>query len=81
MARKKKLEPLTETQQKISDFIYDDLNSVYCDSCRLATEISEEEAEEQYGYWGCENCHRKYSGWAISKAACDYLVRKIGEIQ
>ena len=80
MGRKKKLEPLTETQQQISDLLYKEIGYMYCDNCRFNSEISEEESNEEYGYWGCEDCHRKYNGWGISKAKCDSLARKIGEI-
>jgi hypothetical protein len=80
MGRTKKLEPLTETQQQISNIIYNRLGYMYCDNCRFGSEISEEEANEKYGYWGCEDCHRKYNGWGISKDVCDGLARKIGEI-
>ena len=80
MGRKKKLEPLTEIQQQISDLLYDQLDHIYCDNCRFATEISEEESNDKYGYWGCEDCYRKYIGWEVSRAACDSLARKIGEL-
>lgn len=80
MGRKKKLEPLTEIQQKISDIIYDQLNYMYCDNCRFNSELNREQFEKENGYWGCEDCHRKYNGWGISKATCDSLARKIGEI-
>ena len=54
------------------------MSHIYCDNCRFNTEISEEESNEKYGYWGCEDCYRKYMGWEISRAACDNLARKIG---
>ena len=54
---------------------------MYCDTCRFNYEVSEEEAIEIYGVWGCEDCHRKYNGWGISRAECDSLARKIGELK
>lgn len=78
--RRRKLLPLTETQQQISDLLYEKLDYMYCDNCRFSSEISEEESLEKYGYWGCEDCHRKYNGWGISQAECDRLARIIGEI-
>lgn len=80
MGIKKKITPLTETQQKISDFLYENLGYMYCDNCRFNSEISKQESEELYGYWGCEDCHRKYNGWGISREICDKLARNIGEI-
>lgn len=81
MGRKKKLEPLTEIQQKISDIIYDQLNYMYCDNCRFNSELNREQFEKENGYWGCEDCHRKYNGWGISRFECNSLARKIGEIK
>ena len=78
MGRRKQLPPLTETQQQISDILYDKLDYMYCDNCRFNSEISEEEALESYGYWGCEDCNRKYNGWGISRSECDRLARIIG---
>lgn len=77
---RKQLQPLTETQQQISDILYKELNYMYCDNCRFNYEISEEEVLKKYGYWGCEDCHRKYNGWGISRVECNRLVRIIGDI-
>jgi hypothetical protein len=81
MGRKKKLEPLTEMQQQISDLLYNQLGHIYCDNCRFASEISETKSKKEFGYWGCEDCYRKYMGWEISRDECDSLARKIGEIK
>ena len=77
MGRKKQLPPLTEKQQHISDLLYEELNYMYCDNCRFSSELSEEEYLEENGYWGCEDCHRKYNGCGISRAECDRLARII----
>lgn len=71
---------MTEKEQVIANLIYDDLNYMYCDNCRFSVEISEEESIERFGYWGCEDCHRKYNGWGISKSNAEYLAKKISEI-
>lgn len=71
---------LTKQEQTISDLLYESLDYMYCDNCRFNFEISEEEAIKEYGYWGCEDCHRKYNGWGISRNACDILVEKISKI-
>lgn len=80
MERKKKLEPLTEMQQQISNLLYKEIGYAYCDNCRFNIELDEDEFEKENGYWGCDDCHRKYNGWGISRAECDNLARKIGEI-
>lgn len=71
---------MTEKEQVIANLIYDDLNYMYCDNCRFSVEISEEESIERFGYWGCEDCYRKYNGWGISKSNAEYLAKKISEI-
>lgn len=62
---------------KIAKIIYDRLCYMYCDNCRLNSEIDEEEAIKKYGYWGCEDCYRKYNGWAISMAESENIAKKI----
>ena len=74
---RRNLPVLTETQQQISDLLYEELNYMYCDNCRFS-ELSEKESLETFGYWGCEDCHRKYNGWGISQAECNRLARIIG---
>lgn len=71
---------LTRQEQEISDLLYKSLDYMYCDNCRFNFEISEEESEKEYGYWGCEDCHRKYNGWKISRNTCDILAKKISKI-
>ena len=75
---RRKLPPLTEAQQKIADLLYKELNYMYCDNCRFNSEITEKESLDKYGYWGCEDCHRKYNGWGISQSECNRLARVIG---
>ena len=53
---------------------------MYCDNCRFGYEIEEEEAVERFRYWGCEDCHRKYNGWVISKSNAEYLAKEIIKI-
>ena len=67
----------TEKKQAITTLIYNDLDYMYCDNCRFGSEISEEESIERFGYWGCEDCHRKYNGWGISQATAEYLAKEI----
>ena len=69
-----------EKEQTIADIIYDNLGYMYCDNCRFNSEISEEESNEMFGYWGCEDCHRKYNGWGISKSTANGLAKKIMKI-
>lgn len=53
---------------------------MYCDNCRFNSEISEDESNEKFGYWGCEDCHRKYNGWGISKSVASNLAKEIMKI-
>lgn len=73
-------QPFTEWHQDVSNIIYSNLGYMYCDNCRFNSEISEKESDEKFGYWICEDCHRKYNGWGISRVECDKLARIIGEI-
>lgn len=71
---------MTEKEQAIANLIYNNLDYMYCDNCRFNSEISEEESNEKFGYWGCEDCHRKYNGWGISKSNAEYLAKEIAKI-
>lgn len=66
-----------EKKQMIAGFIYNKLNYMYCDNCRFDSEIDRKKYEELNGYWACEDCHRKYNGWGISKAVADSLAKEI----
>lgn len=71
---------MTEKEQAIANLIYNDLDYMYCDNCRFNSEISEKESNEKFGHWGCEDCHRKYNGWGISKSNAEYLAKEIAKI-
>lgn len=49
-------------KEKIAKIIYERLDYMYCDNCRYGLEIGQEDSS-----WGCDDCHRKYNGWGISK--------------
>ena len=49
--------------------IYDSLDYMYCDNCRYNSEINDENS--------CDDCHRKYNSWAISRSECNWLARAI----
>ncbi len=55
--------------KEASDLIYRTIDYMYCDNCRFNS--------EEDGSVACEDCHRKYNGWAISRNVCDWLARKI----
>lgn len=63
-----------DINEKISEIIYNDLCYMYCDNCRYNIEI---EPSEEDDYYPCDNCHRKYNGWAISKAEANSITNKI----
>ena len=44
---------------------------MYCDNCRFGHELAEESES------ACENCHRKYNGWGISRITSDSIAEKI----
>lgn len=60
-------------EEKISDYLFDNLDYIYCQNCRYNN-------EEDDLYHFCENCHRKAMNWEISKSECDCLARKILKI-
>ena len=55
-----------KTAKEISDIIYESLGYAYCDNCRNAWDEN-----------NCDDCHRKYQNWAISREHCDHLAEKI----
>lgn len=56
---------------KIADTIYKELNYMYCDNCRYNSEITDK--DEYGGNPHCEDCHRKYNGWAVAKHTAEYI--------
>lgn len=69
---KGRFDMISENDKKnIADIIYNSLPYMYCDNCRYN---SEEEGE--YGD-PCEDCHRKYNGWAISKGTSEGIANDI----
>lgn len=54
-----------DNKKRISDLIYNNLDYMYCDNCRYSTEMDDDSP--------CENCHRKYNGWAVSRAEADRI--------
>ena len=53
---------------KIADIIYEELSYMYCDNCRY-----QEYSEDIDGTDHCECCHRKYSGWAVSRDVAEAI--------
>lgn len=58
---------------KITNYIYDRIDYMYCDNCRYNFEINCSESL----YDPCESCHRKYNGWALSMACASSLANQI----
>lgn len=63
----------TDTKQIVVDVIYNYLDYMYCDNCRYNTEIDMQDAL----YDPCEDCYRKYNGWALSRGCAEYLAEQI----
>lgn len=57
------------TEKEVSDLLYKKFGRVYCDTCRHDMFNEDEE--------GCEQCHRKNIGWAVSRSDCDLLAKQI----
>lgn len=60
-------------KQEISDLLYSELCSVYCYNCRGDSDVKTDSNGDDY----CEDCHRKYMNWGISRTICDALANKI----
>lgn len=54
-----------DNKRRISDLIYENLDYMYCDNCRYFIEMDDD--------LPCEDCHRKYNGWAVSRAEADRI--------
>lgn len=81
MGRHGKIPELTNKEDKISQIIYDSLGYMYCDNCRYNNEFNREMAIKDEDYDPCDDCHRKYNGWAVSKETCDDITRKISKLE
>lgn len=74
-----------KTEKQIIDLLMDTLDYAYCDNCRYndKKEIEKWHKENEGKYDAdspCEDCHRKYQQWALSKKVAKDLTRKILEI-
>lgn len=58
-------------KESVSNLIYDYVDYMYCDNCRFNHELMEESES------ACEDCHRKYNGWGISRGVADTISEKI----
>lgn len=64
---------IEEKVQKIAELLYEEIDYMYCNNCRFDSEIREEDSDK----WKCDECHRKYNGWGISKAESERIAKKI----
>lgn len=53
-------------EEKAVKILTDELCYAYCDNCRNAMDIE-----------NCDDCHRKYQNWALSKDTAAYIVDRI----
>lgn len=63
-----------ENKEKIIQILTDNLSHCYCDNCKYGDYDTDD---------FCEECHRKYSNWALSLLAAEKIVDEIillGEI-
>ena len=68
-----------ERKNAIATMIYESLDYMYCDNCRFGSEIKESDCKK--GMYGCDDCHRKYNGWGISKKEANRLAKQIMELE
>ena len=66
-------------KEKIKGLLVEELCDVYCHNCKFQN-LGEEESEDKYGYWGCDDCHRKYMGWELSEISAENISDKICKI-
>lgn len=56
-------------EEKAIKILTDELSYAYCDNC--ANSINSDE-----NYY-CDECHRKYSSWALDKDTAAYIIDRI----
>ena len=65
-----------QNKEKIIQILINDLKYCYCDNCKY-------DDYEIYGDSFCDECHRKYSNWALSSITAERIADEIiqlGEI-
>ena len=63
-------------KEKIIESLINKLNYCYCDNCKFSD-------YNTYGDRYCDDCHRKYSNWALSPVTAEEIadeIIKLGEI-
>jgi len=64
---------MTKTEEKMVNVLTDTLSYCYCDNCKYGD-------YEKYGDRHCDDCHRKYTNWALSPEVAEEIVNKIIDI-
>lgn len=62
-------------KDRIVDFLYDELDYIYCDSCRFQNNDKKEYEYDQYNE--CEDCQLNHMNWEISKEKAEYVANAI----
>ena len=57
-------------KEKIIESLINKLNYCYCDNCKYSD-------YEIYGDRFCDDCHRKYSNWALSPVTAEEIADEI----
>lgn len=68
---------MTKEQKMISQIIQNTLDYAYCDNCRYNKEIRSKTEEDDNP---CEDCHRKYNQWGVSKKVANSIAIEISKI-
>ncbi len=75
---------------KIAELLYDSIGYCYCDNCGTPDLLREDEGLDPnphdpedltIGDLHCDDCHRKYSNWRLSRNAAKELAERILSIE
>lgn len=64
---------MTKIVEKMVNVLTKTLSYCYCDNCKYSD-------YEEYGERHCDDCHRKYTNWALSPVTAEEIVKQIIDI-
>lgn len=67
---------MTTCKESIKFILMDNLDYVYCDTCKF-NNLSKEECINMYGYYSCDICHDKFQCWEISDSKASQISEEI----
>jgi hypothetical protein len=48
----------------------------YCDNCKFGS-LTEKECENEFGYYACDNCHRKDMNWEYDEKRIERYYKEV----